>query len=837
MPSVITPSEVIGKSNHALISGRELNVDVGPSVSYASSKAAELSLLGEASFDGYVWAKTVQIENVIAQNGDVALKGATCDMGWVGLRLWGAEGCGLYASILAARQRLTISNVVGSFAIGELITQASSGAKGRYIRTAAGVAYLAHVSGTWDGTHSITGEQFTDITYGSQLLANPTFSGAVAGSPGTNPTSWLALQSTGDLGVSGSTLTFTVATTRRAIYQLISVTPGTYEFTVQSTINSGSLGHNNVQFIAAEPSGTTFAYYQDGVLGTGNSVLAGTQQLKIVATVINSGTMQCRIGAGIQSNATLSVSMTNPVVRTVSTPVALASADVSALTTDATCRFLVKSETGFDKFIPVIDYVNINIAPLFRNFIDCGEVTISGSPKRLLIWTVYAECPDCQIFYNFPDDDNVWTELLNVDFVGGVRPIRHWHGGTFISGLGPNDGTLVLFAGDTDLESSICVCDDVEDLLANPTTWKTRWGMDVAGQDRADYLDANPGYVWIHGSQSARTVELIVDPADTDTAYYLNDSSALNAFGGYQQLHKIDLTTGTVSVSDESTRFNGEGWYGCVSRGKVLISSLSSWPGGVQGPNSDTCAHLYVVERGRLQEIHKWDRSDANNPNGIGQLLSIVDHDGMIFTQGNLLVDATIPFWLEGTIEGRKNNNKIFNVREPIPYNYLPNSRWQSGSVSASSTYVATGEIDDTVFDSETGNTRSLKITPGATSGPSSIGYAVTAKALAALQGKWITASIRYLCPAAMAGTQLPYIGFAEMFSGGLTRYLPLTKSDEWQTIVMETFVPLNATNITLYLVPKLSGTGVEPVWFSDKCIAEGRGSELRNVNYITLWD
>ncbi len=146
--------------------------------------------------------------------------------------------------------------------------------------------------------------------YGPELLVNPELAGYVAGAPGTPPTSWLNLQTTGSLA--DPSLTFGAVAGRRAVYQNVGVNLGVFRFEVNATLNSGADPAVWVTVYYSAPVGTTVKFFIDGAEVVGSATWNGTKKLAIEFTVINIGNIQVQIGAGVTGNRTMNVTLTNP---------------------------------------------------------------------------------------------------------------------------------------------------------------------------------------------------------------------------------------------------------------------------------------------------------------------------------------------------------------------------------------------------------------------------------------------------------------------------------------------------------------------------------------------
>lgn len=62
-------------------------------------------------------------------------------------------------AVLAATAVLRVAGIVGTFVVGEAVTQATSGARAKFLHSTGAAFVLEALSGTLDGTHGLTGEQ------------------------------------------------------------------------------------------------------------------------------------------------------------------------------------------------------------------------------------------------------------------------------------------------------------------------------------------------------------------------------------------------------------------------------------------------------------------------------------------------------------------------------------------------------------------------------------------------------------------------------------------------------------------------------------------------------
>lgn len=156
----------------------------------------------------------------------------------------------------------------------------------------------------------------------TNLLVNSVFSGGVAGSPGTPPTNWLNSQVTGSISAiapstyaAGNAFTFTCSTTRRSIYQRVSVaanTSYTASFDMVAT-TSNILVFNVVDFRNMPAGSVITGFTLNGVAVVGTAVIpAGTHIITATAAIAGTaGTADLFIGLGIQNNNISSVVISN----------------------------------------------------------------------------------------------------------------------------------------------------------------------------------------------------------------------------------------------------------------------------------------------------------------------------------------------------------------------------------------------------------------------------------------------------------------------------------------------------------------------------------------------
>ena len=250
--------------------------------------------------------------------------------------------------------------------------------------------------------------------------------------------------------------------------------------------------------------------------------------------------------------------------------------------------------------------------PLHRSLVDCGQIAGKG---RVLLWFEYVNSSP-NVWYTTDTgadlaDGNSWTQLFDSD----VQTIQHFHGGIFVPDVGDNEGRLYVFTGDYNEESSILICDDVNDLIDNHEDWYDYWGFDANSRDswsdtpsEGGLPDVNHVIGW--NSQNYRTVDLC---DDGDYAYWVRDCS----HGGGNALFRLNHKTKAVEqvVPAYTGKIWGVGWmWKRTGQGDLLFTTFSSWADGGFVYGCDRYARLYMVNQGRdgVVELGKWPRSDYN---------------------------------------------------------------------------------------------------------------------------------------------------------------------------------------------------------------------------------
>lgn len=145
------------------------------------------------------------------------------------------------------------------------------------------------------------------------LLVNPEFAGAVAGSPGTAPTDWLySTVGTPATTVDGAAITFDATASRIIAYQAHSMVIGTYE--LESTVTASGAQLVDLLFTNDWDGFTTFI---DGVEVPYTTAVNGTKRLKVRVVITTGRSINIYLGIGLQGSATGTATHTAPTLRQV----------------------------------------------------------------------------------------------------------------------------------------------------------------------------------------------------------------------------------------------------------------------------------------------------------------------------------------------------------------------------------------------------------------------------------------------------------------------------------------------------------------------------------------
>lgn len=259
-------------------------------------------------------------------------------------------------------------------------------------------------------------------------------------------------------------------------------------------------------------------------------------------------------------------------------------------------------------------------SPLRRNVCDCGG--------GRLVMTDYVNTGAVSHMWASEDGGETWTLL----FTTTANAIRHFHGCVW-DAVG---GKLYVMIGDSNYDSAILICDDLDDLIADGAAWLSRWDLDTA-HGAGTEIAPDAGYAIVTGTQVCRTVDLqIVTFAGARHAYWIPDATGVDS-------HVYRAKLSTLAVDRLSCApVPGLGWHGTVvpaadyggdrlspALGDVaVIGTASQSLAGIYKGSSDAYAHTVAVHPRTQQvvELARFLRSDMASadespPAGGGQVI------------------------------------------------------------------------------------------------------------------------------------------------------------------------------------------------------------------------
>ncbi len=513
-----------------------------------------------------------------------------------------------------------------------------------------------------------------------------------------------------------------------------------------------------------------------------------------------------------------------------------ATAEIDAVTTTANCMFLQRSATGFEDFVVVHDWVSINAYP--RGFVDCGVIAGLGNKHLLLIITIGSATNPSEIYYNYPADGTTWTKLLDTEVTPGVSSVTHFHGAVFASAV--NNGatqSLFVFTGDGTLasegHSGVLRCDDVTDLVTNPSTWKTHWGLGLLGQARTDWLTTGAGAPYSIGmGEQYKLLDLVLDE-NQRYGYAIPDATNANV-----KTLRIDLVDG--SSAGIGTAPKGVGWVGLrTSDNAILFCAGSEFFGGVYVPSSDTFIRVYQLNASRTDmiEVCRDQRGDVAAPSGLVYHDAIVEYPP---ASGIVWVGAGNPaLWISrprgGTIVARTapigrgaetlRSDILTGAALPPLTNLIKNGRFAEVALTSWTLSHCAAAQSTTVVDVASGALYSVAITPDAGTDQACIWQLIPPALVRAIAGNWITVVCRMLWPAASGVADVGMYVNAGVPAN--VRDYRMVKSDTWQTQSIELFLSPSTTAVGIELYGRLSGNSRDVTYFSDLRVVLGAVAEI----------
>jgi hypothetical protein len=489
-----------------------------------------------------------------------------------------------------------------------------------------------------------------------------------------------------------------------------------------------------------------------------------------------------------------------------------------------------------------------------------GVGSLSGVPRSLCYVGPTRGHPDGVVFYfeyaagagamdegrpklwASADNGATWTFL----FQCASGAIRHFHGATYVPNydhvFGSAEGRLYVYTGDgngTTNNPVLLLCDDVDDLIANPNAWRDYWGL---SDNTRSTLRSTRSVGQLTEYPKYRTVGF-VDGGD-GYGYWGEDAGSPTGLRFWRVNHA------TRAVTQVGGTVTGTAWQVLkTSKNRILFATDSE--GDKNGPFSgyDYNLRLCEVSRDGTQFTEIWKRRRANGGviTGACTVTSLVEAFGRIFfTVCN--GEGLQPSYPTVTPE-RMRTHSGFGGQPCVPLrlggdallvtgrtNLCTNPRFLQGSGSNVPGWspchaVHAIETDGTYFDPQGNGAPSLRVTGAGNTTQNFSTYPLNAATRTAVSGKLLTAVVRMRMPASCVDGQTPLVGISTGGGSGGTSSNWLASSSDftgtptWLTVMVTARVPVGATSVALNLSPNWTTNwtpNMVPVWFSDVRITVG---------------
>lgn len=439
------------------------------------------------------------------------------------------------------------------------------------------------------------------------------------------------------------------------------------------------------------------------------------------------------------------------------------------------------------------------------------------------------------LWYSADGGDN-WSELIHiVGGAAGTDGVRHLHSIYYWPASQMYDGVelLVVCTGDEEhsvADSSILICRNTADLIANPSTWRSNWGIDKVGATRNSWFaGAGAPYVIAYGSTLARTIPVVLG-ADAKSLYWVPDTTTDTGY-----LYKHDLSTG---VRTAICRAPTEGWSSLTFTNKVsLFGSHSGYFGGAFGGSSPYISvNALDSMTGSFGCVTKFLRGDydtgytANSEFGFKDFYELADADGpfallipTIRGEGKhgdyaAPLEVNLPITLRQTVNGWA-GSQIGYTERTVPSVVINGD----GSSALSTEWTVAGGFahsTNTVVDIEEGKSTSIYIEPTST-GITEIRqtFPTTPDFAARAIGKVVRFRMRY-CSNGASWTSSQMCGVrvdpnASNVHDDVMRFYPKTTYSKWVTYEGRLWVNSRATAPVLSIIARVSGSGTNPLYVS----------------------
>lgn len=456
--------------------------------------------------------------------------------------------------------------------------------------------------------------------------------------------------------------------------------------------------------------------------------------------------------------------------------------------------YLARSASGTGAWTDVLSYTGSTPDTLPHILCDCGTGRMILVDYGITGTRVWGSADYGQTWGdNAPDYDD-GDPLITA----GAGIITHFHGAVYDSVT----DALVIMTGDANSGSRMLYCDDIDSLFASPDVWKTRWGLDSAGQAITAAYCLNDNLVsGLPTSQKYRAVSAVFATVDS-TRYIVWGVDGASAGG--QTVWKQDITAGAgSSATAVGTGVIGATWLITqMSTGDIIVATDSEYSGSSPYPGHDAYLHLYAIndQLTYLDEVAKFERVTSSGSAVWYSLFEFADH---LIAFSSYLAQPTVICSI-GQMKNamastgtEMSNYALFTT--PVPkFNIIKNSRVAADTANWSALHTVLTRVTS---GAPTGEIAYLKITPDAGETVCSAYQALSALERGMLAGQLVTLSFLYKANGAL-GTQKPAVQINYGTSRGVTCdafYLLANTSDVWTEKQFTVPVPSGASAMQIH--------------------------------------
>jgi hypothetical protein len=446
---------------------------------------------------------------------------------------------------------------------------------------------------------------------------------------------------------------------------------------------------------------------------------------------------------------------------------------------------------GTAAWVDVLSYTGIATPDALPNIMcDCGndrmiyvEYGGTGSGR------IWASVDNGQNWgNNSPAFDND-EPLFNADW------IKHFHGVVYDSVT----DSAVLLMGDSNSESRLLYCDDIDDLFANPSVWKTRWGLDTNVQQVNRNYVLNDNLVdGLPSNQAYRAVS--ADFTTSNGRRYIVWSMDAAQSGG-QFIYAQDITDGPLATKMLLGNQIGANWIvKTLSNGVVVVAANSEASGGAPLIGHDVFLRLYAVrpDLSGVDEISRSRRADFASPVGPAVWWGLTEVYGRLCASTSYAAtpdENNILGFVGGAGDLFRQDESLTPdqyqvVVSPVDKrNIIANGRFMVDT--AGWTGLTGCTIARDTVNKPTHEVASLRIIPNAGVTLASVSFGFSALQYLHWGGQVVTFRFMYRINGSV-GTQNP--GFFYNFGNNISSLITLVNtSGEWRELIATTAIPKNA--------------------------------------------